>query len=101
MGQSQDKFQSDGKKNKDVHRADFVGGKIMKNKSAKKKTSIITPILWVFITAMWIIIACVNSTDPDFPPFLFVLQCATAVLSAIAAVANYIRYKRSKDNNGE
>ena len=73
----------------------------MKDKKSKKKVSLYVPILWVFTTAMWIITVVINFTDADFPPFLLALQCATAVISGAAAVANFIRYKRSKDNNGE
>ena len=65
----------------------------------KKKPSIVSPILWTITTALWVVHVCVNSTDAEFPPGLLAFQCATAIVSAGAAVANFIRCKRS--NKGE
>ena len=73
----------------------------MKNSKAKKKPSIITPVLWAITAAMWTVTACINSTDAEFPRFWLALQCATAVLSGGAAVVNYLKYKRSNDDNDE
>ena len=73
----------------------------MKDKKAKKKVSLCIPILWIFTTIMWIITVCINSTDAEFPRFWLALQCATAVISGGAAIANYIRYKRSNGDNSE
>ena len=69
----------------------------MSNPKPPKKVAGYVPILWVIVTVMWVIIACVNSVDTDFPPPSLWLQWATAVISGAAAVANYIRYKRSRD----
>ena len=73
----------------------------MKDKKVKRKVSAYVPILWVFTTVMWIITVCINFTDANFPPFWLALQCVTAVISGAAAVANYIRYKRSNDEDSE
>ena len=71
----------------------------MNGRKAKKKVPYYVPILWAITTVMWIAVVCLNSTDADFSPFWFTLQCATAILSGAAAVVNYIKYKRSNDDS--
>ena len=73
----------------------------MRNKKAKKKTTIVSPILWAITTILWTITVCINITDVNFPPFWIALQCATVILSGAAAVANYIRYKRDNTDKSE
>ena len=73
----------------------------MKNKKAKKAIYIVISGLWVISTAMWTITAWGNFTVAGFPRFLLALQCATAVFSGGAAVASYISYKRSNNDNSE
>lgn len=67
-------------------------------KKENKKTSIIHPILWMVITAIWIVIVYKNINTKGVPGFLIGLQCCTIAASLGAAVANFIRYKRSRDD---
>ena len=73
----------------------------MEHKKDKKRTTIISPILWVITTIMWAITVCVNIIDGDIPPFWLALRCATAIMSGAAAVANYIRYKRENNDKSK
>ena len=67
----------------------------------KKKTPLYLPILWVFTTGMWIITVSTRINSGDTQGFMFILQCANVLVSAAAAVANFVRYKRSKNNEDE
>ena len=67
----------------------------------KKKTSIIIPIIWVIITAIWTVTVCTNISSGGTPVYLIALQCGSVVASGAAAIANFIRYKRGKSNKGE
>ena len=67
----------------------------------KKKTPLYVPILWVFTTAMWIVTVSVRISYGETQGFLFVMQCATVLISGAAAVANFIRYRRSKSDDDE
>ena len=64
----------------------------------KKKTPLYVPILWVFTTGTWIGTVSIRISAGDTQGFLFVMQCATLLVSGAAAVANFIRYKRSKND---
>jgi len=67
----------------------------------KKKTPLYVPILWVFTTGTWILTVSIRISRGETQGFLFILQCATILVSGAAAVANFIRYKRSKKNEDE
>jgi hypothetical protein len=67
----------------------------------KKKTPLYVPILWVFVTGTWIVTVSFRISIGDTQGFLFVMQCATVFVSGAAAVANFIRYKRSKNKEDE
>ena len=73
----------------------------MKGKEPKKKIPFYVPILWVFTTVTWIIVAVGNSTVAGFSHGLLAVQYATAILSGGAAIVNYIRYKRGKGDGTE
>ena len=74
-------------------------GEMMKDKKPEKKMPAYVPVLWLFTTAMWTVVAGVNFTNAEFPRFWLALQCATAALSGAAAIVNYLRYKRGRDDN--
>ena len=67
----------------------------------KKKTPLFVPILWVFTTGTWILTVSIRISRGETQGGLFILQCATVLVSGAAAVANFIRYKRSKNNEDE
>ena len=67
----------------------------------KKKTPLYVPILWVLTTGTLIVIVSIRISAGDTQGFLFVIQCATLLVSGAAAVANFIRYRRSKNNEDE
>ena len=73
----------------------------MENEKAKKKTSIVVPILWAVITIIWIITACINISAGTLPPFAIGLNWAAALVSAVTAVVHYLKYKRSRDDKSE
>jgi len=67
----------------------------------KKKTPLYVPILWIFVTVTWIVTVCIRISSGETQGFLFILQCANVLVSGGAAVSNYIRYKRSENNEVE
>ena len=67
----------------------------------KKRHPFIVPILWVFVTAAWIVTVCISISSGDTQGFLFILKCANVLVSGGAAVSNYIRHKRSKNDEIE
>ena len=67
----------------------------------KKSTPLYVPILFAFATGTWIITVCISISRGEIQGFLFVMQCACIVSSAAAAIANSIRYKRSKNDKEE
>ena len=71
----------------------------MKNRKAKKMPSIITPVILAIAAATWVITACVHLVIGELPWHRLALHCATAIVFCWAAVANYIGYKRSNDDN--
>ena len=73
----------------------------MEKKNDKKKVSIVIPIIWTIITAIWIATVCINISSGENPEYLIALQCGAVAASGAAAIANFIRYKRYKNNNGE
>ena len=73
----------------------------MKDKKPKKRIPFYVPILWVFTTIMWTIVAVANTTVAGFSHGLLAVQYATAILSGGAAIVNYIRYKRGKGDSAE
>ena len=69
----------------------------MKEKK-QKKTPLYVPVLWYITTLMWTIIFCMNySRLPYSGEGLVILQGMTVVASFAAAVANTIRYTKTKD----
>jgi len=64
----------------------------------KKNTPLYVPVLFAFATGTWIITVCISINRGETQGFLFVMQCACIVSSGAAAVANFIRHKRSKNN---
>jgi hypothetical protein len=73
----------------------------MQKKDNKKKTSIITPFLWVFTTVIWTVTVYRNINTDGVSGYLIALQCCTIIVSFGAAIANFIRYKRSRNNKSE
>ena len=73
----------------------------MDNKNGKKKISIVIPIIWAITTAVWTASVCINISCGVTPGILIALQCGAVVASAAAAIANFIRYKRGKNNKSE
>ena len=73
----------------------------MDMENGKKKTSIIIPILFAIATAIWIANVCINISSGGMPGHLIALQCVAVVVFGAATIANYIRYKRSKNNKSE
>ena len=74
---------------------------MMEHKNNKEKTPLILAILWMISTIMWIVIVCINISDGNSPFFLTALQCAAAIAFGAAAAANFIRYKRGRDDKSE
>ena len=69
----------------------------MKEKK-QKKTPLYVPVLWYITTLMWTITFCMNySRLPYSGEGLVILQGMTVVASFAAAVANTIRYTKTKD----
>jgi len=67
-------------------------------KNEQKKTPLYVPVLWYITTLMWTITFCVNySRLPYSGKGLVILQGMTVAASLAAAIANTIRYKRTKD----
>ena len=69
----------------------------MKEKK-QKKTPLYVPVLWYITTLMWTITSCMNySRLPYSGEGLVILQGMTVVASFAAAVANTVRYLKTKD----
>ena len=67
-------------------------------KKDQKKTPLYIPVLWYITTLMWTITFSVNySRLPYSGEGLVILQGMTVVASLAAAIANTIRYQRTKD----
>jgi hypothetical protein len=65
----------------------------------KKKVSIFIPILWTITTGIWIVTLCMNLGSDTTPRLLIVLQCVCVLASCVAAIANFIGYRRGKNND--
>ena len=71
-------------------------------KKEPQKTPLYVPVLWYITTLMWMITFCVNySRLPYSGEGLVILQGMTVVASFAAAVANTIRYMKTKDMESE
>ena len=71
-------------------------------KKEQKKTPLYVPVLWYITTLMWTITFSVNySKLPYSGEGLVILQGMTVVASFAAAVANTIRYMKTKDMESE
>ena len=71
-------------------------------KKEQKKTPLYVPVLWYITTLMWMITFCVNySRLPYSGEGLVILQGMTVVASFAAAVANTIRYMKTKEVESE
>ena len=67
-------------------------------KKEPQKTPLYVPVLWYITTAMWTITFCSNySRLPYSCKGLVILQGMTVAASFAAAVANTIRYRKTKD----
>ena len=67
-------------------------------KKEPQKTPLYVPALWYITTLMWTITFCVNySRLPQSGEGLVILQGMTVVASLAAAVANTIRYMKTKE----
>ena len=66
-----------------------------------KKISVIVPILWVFTTVVWTISFISNLEYHGLSDTLVILQGATVLISLATAIANFIRYKKTKCNDEE
>lgn len=67
-------------------------------KNEQKKTPLYVPVLWYITTLMWTITFFVNySRLPYSGEGLVILQGMTVVASFAAAVANTVRYLKTKD----
>ena len=63
-----------------------------------KKTPLYVPVLWYITTLMWTITFCVNYSRLLYSgEGLVILQGMTVVASLAAAVANTIRYMKTKE----
>ena len=71
-------------------------------KKEPQKTTLYVPVLWYITTLMWMITFCVNySRLPYSGEGLVILQGMTVVASLAAAVANTIRYMKTKEVESE
>jgi len=67
-------------------------------KKKSKKTPFYVPVLWYITTLMWTITFSVNfSRLPYSGKGLVILQGMTVVASLAAAIANTVRYRKTKD----
>jgi len=67
-------------------------------KKEPKKTPFYVPVLWYITTLMWTITFSVNfSRLPYSGKGLVILQGMTVVASLAAAIANTVRYRKTKD----
>lgn len=67
-------------------------------KKEQQKTPLYVPVLWYITTLMWTITFSVNlSRLPYSGEGLVILQGMTVLASLAAAVANTMRYRRTKD----
>ena len=70
----------------------------MMKKKESKKTPFYVPALWYITTLMWTITFSVNfSRLPYSGKGLVILQGMTVVASLAAAIANTVRYRKTKD----
>jgi hypothetical protein len=69
----------------------------MNNSEPKKKVSIATPVMWLIVTLIWTSNLCMNISGGARREIIM-LQCVTVILSFAAAISNYIRYRRSKND---
>ena len=71
-------------------------------KKEQQKTPLYVPVLWYITTLMWTITFSVNlSRLPYSGEGLVILQGMTVVASFAAAVANTIRYMKTKEVESE
>ena len=67
-------------------------------KKEQQKTPLYVPVLWYITTLMWTITFCVNLTRlPYIGGGLVILQGMTVLASLAAAIANTVRYLKTKD----
>lgn len=64
-----------------------------------KKISVVIPIIWLFTTIVWTISFCISLNSYEFSNALVVLQGVTVLISLAAAITNFIRYKKAKEND--
>ena len=66
-----------------------------------KSISITVPILWALTTGIWAVNIYMKISAGETQGYLFVLQCVCVIVSCAAAVANFIRYRRSTKSKDE
>lgn len=73
----------------------------MDKEKNEKNVSIFTPILWMFTTVVWAVAVYRNISTGGTPRYLIALQCCTVIVSCVAAIINFIRYKRSRSSKSK
>ena len=65
----------------------------------KKKISYWVPILWLITTGCWLFVLGADFCCQSTPEWLVLLHVLTALVSLLAAITNYIRYKNQSKSN--
>lgn len=63
----------------------------------RKKTPLYVPVLWYMTTILWTITFCTNLSHRSWSDGLVIMQGLTVLSSLAAAVANTVRYIKTKD----
>ena len=64
----------------------------------KKKISYRVPILWLITTCCWLFVLCGDFYYQLTSGWLMFLHALTALVSLLAAITNYIRYKNQSES---
>ena len=64
-----------------------------------KKTKLYVPVLWSVNAVIWGMTLCMDLINGDTPAYLIALRCACVILSGVAAVINFVKYARSRNED--
>lgn len=67
----------------------------------KENWQLLALVIWVFNALCWITVICVDCCCGAVSQWQMILHAVTALVSLLAAVTNFIRYKKLKANAAE
>ncbi|MBS6474448.1 MAG: hypothetical protein KH354_00440 [Clostridiales bacterium] len=67
----------------------------------KENWWLLASVIWFFNAGCWITVLCVDCCCGAVFQWQMILHAVTALASLLAAVTNFMRYKKLKDNDAE